>query len=105
MCEILDKSPMEKIILEDKIDHGNLKRFIDYSYFNARMKYDIVEKYPNGNRTADIIFLPKEKNKVNEAIIIIELKVNSTAKEAINQIHQKKYYNGLKKKDIMEIFY
>ena len=40
----------------------------------------------------------KKKNKVNGEIIIIELKVNSTAKEAIKQIHQKKYYNGLKKK-------
>jgi len=98
MCEILDKSPMEKIILEDKIDHAHLKRFIDYSYFNARTKYDIVEEYPNDNGTTDIIFLPKEKNKVNGKIIIIELKVNSTAKEAIKHIHQKKYYNGLKEK-------
>ncbi|KAG4097811.1 hypothetical protein H8356DRAFT_1291734 [Neocallimastix lanati (nom. inval.)] len=98
MCEILDKSPMEKVILEDKIDHAHLKRFIDYSYFNARTKYDIVEEYPNDNGTTDIIFLPKEKNKVNGEIIIIELKVNSTAKEAIKHIHRKKYYNGLKEK-------
>ena len=98
MCEILDKSPMEKVILEDKIDHAHLKRFIDYSYFNARTKYDIVEEYPNDNGTTDIIFLPKEKNKVNGKIIIIELKVNSTAKEAIKHIHRKKYYNGLKEK-------
>jgi len=98
MCEILDKSHMEKIILEDKIDHAHLKRFIDYSYFNARTKYYIVEEYPNDNGATDIIFLPKEKNKVNGEIIIIELKVNSTAKEAINQIYQKKYYNELKKK-------
>ncbi|KAG4082966.1 hypothetical protein H8356DRAFT_1319132 [Neocallimastix lanati (nom. inval.)] len=98
MYEILDKSPMEKIILEDKIDHAHLKRFIDYSYFNARTKYDIVEEYPNDNGTTDIIFLPKEKDKVNGKIIIIELKVNSTAKEAIKHIHRKKYYNGLKEK-------
>ncbi|KAG4097809.1 hypothetical protein H8356DRAFT_1308748 [Neocallimastix lanati (nom. inval.)] len=96
MCEILDKSPMEKVILEDKIAH--LKRFIDYSYFNARTKYDIVEEYPNDNGTTDIIFLPKEKYKVNGEIIIIELKVNSKAKEAIKHIHRKKYYNGLKEK-------
>jgi hypothetical protein len=98
MCEILDKSHMEKISPGDKLDHGNLKRVIDYSYFNARTKYDIEEESPCGHGRADIIFLPKEKNKVNGEIIIIELKVNSTAKEAINQIHQKKYYNGLKKK-------
>ncbi|KAG4083357.1 hypothetical protein H8356DRAFT_1065047 [Neocallimastix lanati (nom. inval.)] len=98
MCEILDKSHMEKISPGDRLDHGNLKRVIDYSYFNARAKYDIKEESPDGHGRADVIFLPKEKNKVNEEIIIIELKVNSTAKKAINQIHQKKYYNGLKKK-------
>ncbi|ORY09054.1 hypothetical protein LY90DRAFT_518927 [Neocallimastix californiae] len=98
MCEILDKLHMEKIIIEDKLDHGNLKRVMDYSYFNARTKYDIEEESPRGHGRANIIFLPKGKNKVNGEIIIIELKVNSTAKEAINQIHQKKYYNGLKKK-------
>ncbi|KAL6602417.1 hypothetical protein U3516DRAFT_815693 [Neocallimastix sp. 'constans'] len=79
MCEILDISPMEKIIPGDKLDHENLKRFIDYSYFNARTKYNIEEESPC-------------------EIIIIELKVNSTAKEAIKHIHRKKYYNGLKEK-------
>ncbi|KAL6617955.1 hypothetical protein U3516DRAFT_897440 [Neocallimastix sp. 'constans'] len=76
MCEILDKSHMEKISPGDKLDHGNLKRVIDYSYFNARTKYDIEEESPRGHGRADIIFLPKGKNKVNGEIIIIELKVN-----------------------------
>jgi len=98
MCEILDISPMEKISPGDRVDHGNLKRFIDYLYFNARTKYNIEEESPCGHGRVDIIFRPKKKNKVNGEIIIIELKVNSTAKEAIKQIHQKKYYNGLKKK-------
>ncbi|KAG4097810.1 hypothetical protein H8356DRAFT_412454 [Neocallimastix lanati (nom. inval.)] len=98
MCEILDKSPMEKVILEDKIDHAHLKRFIEYSYFNARTKYNIEEESPCGHGRADIIFRPKKKNKVNGEIIIIELKVNSKAKEAIKHIHRKKYYNGLKEK-------
>ncbi|KAL6617961.1 hypothetical protein U3516DRAFT_779973 [Neocallimastix sp. 'constans'] len=91
MCEILDISPMEKIIPGDKLDHENLKRFIDYSYFNARTKYNIEEESPCGHGRSDIIFLYGE-------IIIIELKVNSTAKEAIKHIHRKKYYNGLKEK-------
>jgi len=61
MCEILDISPMEKIIPGDKLDHENLKRFIDYSYFNARTKYNIEEESPCGHGRADIIFLPKIK--------------------------------------------
>jgi len=50
------------------------------------------------SRKSGYYFSSKKKNKVNGEIIIIELKVNSTAKEANKQIHQKKYYNGLKKK-------
>ncbi|KAL6594246.1 hypothetical protein U3516DRAFT_916491 [Neocallimastix sp. 'constans'] len=84
----LDKSPIEKISAGDRVDHGNLKRVIDYSYFNSRTKYNIEEESPCSHGRADIIF----------QIIIIELKVNSTAKEAIKHIHQKKYYNGLKEK-------
>ncbi|KAG4083361.1 hypothetical protein H8356DRAFT_1437027 [Neocallimastix lanati (nom. inval.)] len=75
----------------DRVDHGNLKRVIDYSYFNSRTKYNIEEESPCSHGRADIIFR-------NGEIIIIELKVNSTAKEAIKHIHQKKYYNGLKEK-------
>ncbi|ORY11176.1 hypothetical protein LY90DRAFT_518556 [Neocallimastix californiae] len=63
MCEILDKSPMEKISPGDKLDHGNLKRVIDYSYFNARTRYEIEEESPCGHGRADIIFLPKGKIK------------------------------------------
>ncbi|KAG4083388.1 hypothetical protein H8356DRAFT_1749539 [Neocallimastix lanati (nom. inval.)] len=49
MCKILDISPMEKISPGDRVDHGNLKRFIDYSYFNARTKYNIEEESPCGH--------------------------------------------------------
>ncbi|KAL6594244.1 hypothetical protein U3516DRAFT_648045 [Neocallimastix sp. 'constans'] len=88
MCEILDKSHMEKISPGDKLDHGNLKRVIDYSYFNARTKYDIEEESPCGHGRADIIFLPKEKNKkkVEYSCVIEEynnnMKLLSTSESA-----------------------
>ena len=61
MCKILDISPMEKISPGDRVDHGNLKRFIDYLYFNARTKYNIEEESPCGHGRVDIIFRPKKK--------------------------------------------
>ena len=50
------------------------------------------------SRKSGYYFSSKKKYKVNGEIIIIELKVNSTEKEAIKHIHRKKYYNGLKEK-------
>jgi len=95
MCEILENSHMEKIVPTDKMDHGNLKRIIDFVYFNIRMKYEHREEINVGKGTADFIFKPKKKN---ETVIIIELKVDDSANAAIKQIHDKKYYHNLKKK-------
>jgi len=39
MCKILEKSYMNKIIPTDKMDHGKLKRIIDYVYFKIRIEY------------------------------------------------------------------
>jgi hypothetical protein len=64
----LDKSPIEKISAGDRVDHGNLKRVIDYSYFNSRTKYNIEEESPCSHGRADIIFRPKKKIKEMEKL-------------------------------------
>ncbi|KAL6602446.1 hypothetical protein U3516DRAFT_559220 [Neocallimastix sp. 'constans'] len=99
MCEILNKSHMEKIRPGDKVDHGTLKLIMDYVYFHARSIYNITEEYPNGKGRADLIIYPKEENKLKGEIIIIELKVDRSAEEAINQIKEKKYFFDFKDKE------
>ncbi|ORX77622.1 hypothetical protein BCR32DRAFT_283033 [Anaeromyces robustus] len=93
ICKILEQSHMAIIRPGDKMDHGNLKRVIEFAYFNARIHYIVNEEVSEGKGISDFIFYPKNKR---QKVIIIELKVNGSAKEAIKQIHQKKYYNDLK---------
>ncbi|ORX72562.1 hypothetical protein BCR32DRAFT_297222 [Anaeromyces robustus] len=91
ICKILENSHMENIKPGDKMDHGNLKHVVEFAYFNARINY-IVDEVGKGKGISDFIFYPKDKRK---AVIIIELKMNGSAKKALKQIHRKKYYHGL----------
>ncbi|ORX44295.1 hypothetical protein BCR32DRAFT_331011 [Anaeromyces robustus] len=91
ICKILENSHMENIKPGDKMDHGNLKHVVEFAYFNARISY-IVDEVGKGKGISDFIFYPKDKRK---AVIIIELKMNGSAKKALKQIHRKKYYHGL----------
>eukprot|EP00833_Pecoramyces_ruminatium_P006898 jgi/Orpsp1_1/1180930/evm.model.c7180000075152.1 len=94
MCIILEKSHLIKIKPGDKMDHDNLKRVIDYAYFNAWKTYDIDEELGKGKGKLHFIFKPKDKM---ETLIILELKLNRTAKNALKQIYEDKYYDGLRK--------
>jgi len=94
MCDILINSHMEKIVPGEKMDHGSLKRLMDFVYFSIRNDYEVKEESKEGLGEADLMFIPYDKNKTP---IIIELKVNSTAENAVQQIHDRKYYQKFKK--------
>jgi len=86
--KILEKTPMEKMILTDH------NRILDFIFFNLRMKYELEEGKNDEEGTVDFIYYPKIKN---ETAIIVELKIDGSAKAAIKQIHKKKYYHHFKK--------
>jgi len=92
MCEILENLHLKKIKPRDKMDHGNLKHVINFSFFNVMTKYDIREEEGNGKGGLDYSFYPIKKE---DTVIIIKLKLNSSVENAINQIHKNKYYFGL----------
>jgi len=95
MCLNLKNAHRIKIKVTDKVDHANLKHVIDYAYFSAHINYDVKEEEPNGNGIPNFIFFPKNKK---ETVIVLEVKLNSSAKAAIKQIHQKEYHHGLLEK-------
>jgi len=99
VCEILEDSHLNKIKPGDKLDHGSLKRIMDYVFFNIRKEYDVEEEEGRGKGTIDLIYYPKNRKK---EVFIIELKVNGTAKSAIDQIHKNKYYHNLNNKGYNE---
>jgi len=95
MCKILENGHLKKIKSGDKIDHYNLKHVIDFVYFKARETYNVDEEVKRGKDDLNFIFYPKDKMK---PLIIIELKLNSTVKNALEQIYDKENYFGLKEK-------
>ncbi|OUM62993.1 hypothetical protein PIROE2DRAFT_10571 [Piromyces sp. E2] len=94
VCELFKKSHMKRITPGDVLDHGGLKRIVDFAYFYAQATYDIKEEVGIGAGKVDFIFYPKRDK--NEPVIILELKRDKTVESAIKQIHDKYYSFGLK---------
>ena len=80
-------------------DENSIACIITLVYLSARNKYKIIREMQAGVGFADFIFYPKDKTK---PAFIIELKKDSTAAEAIEQIKEKRYamalqdYSGVK---------
>lgn len=72
-----------------------LKCVIHLAYYAAVDEYDMKYEYPAGKGYADCIMIPKKKDLPG---IVIELKYNKSAEQAIEQIKNRKYFSDLKKK-------
>ncbi len=62
------------------------------SYYSTKQFYDIHKEVNTTLGRADMVFIPKDNNHIP---MIIELKVDSSPDEAINQIKDKEYVNTL----------
>ena len=97
-----DTETMEKLIQEAHDiniliikynDENSLACVITLVYLSARSKYKIVREMEAGSGRADFIFYPNDKSK---PAFILELKKNSTPKETLKQIKEKRYSDSLK---------
>ena len=99
MAEIIQEAHDINIPIIQYNDENSLACVISLVYLSARSKYKIVREMPAGIGFADFIFFPKDMSKPS---FIIELKYNSTAQKALDQIFEKRYdlalkdYTGLK---------
>ena len=99
MAEIIQEAHDINIPIIKYNDENSLACIICLVYLSARSKYKIVREMPAGIGFADFIFFPKDISKPS---FIIELKYNSTAQKALDQIFEKRYdlalkdYTGLK---------
>ena len=73
-------------------DENSLACVVMLAYLSARTKYKIIREMPAGKGFADFIFYPKDKTK---PAFILELKVNSSPEESLQQIKEKKYAQAL----------
>jgi len=99
MAEIIQEAHDINIPIIKYNDENSLACIITLVYLSARSKYKIIREMPAGIGFADFIFFPKD---ISKPAFIIELKRNSTAEDALNQIFEKRYdlalkdYTGLK---------
>ena len=98
----LDEETMAKIIEEchdSEIssfrynDENSLSCVINFVYLNARDMYRIEREEFAGKGRADFIFRPK---KENIPAIVLELKVDDTPENTLNQIKEKNYMDKVK---------
>ena len=79
-------------------DENSLSCVVTLCYLYARDHYDIEREMKSGKGYVDYLFTPKKKQYPP---IILELKYDKSAKDAIDQIHEKRYID--KVKDYQEV--
>jgi len=94
MAEIIQEAHDINIPMINYNNENSLACVIALVYLNARNYYHIVREMPSGIGFADFIFYSRDKHKPS---FIVELKYNSTAQKALDQIFEKRYDQALKK--------
>lgn len=90
VAEYVEKAHIETSILQYH-DENALVYTIGLAYMTARNHYKVIRELPTGRGFADLVFLPYGEKPA----MIVELKWNKSAKTAIRQIREKKYFQGL----------
>ena len=75
-------------------DENSLSCVLTMAYFTAPAYYNIIREMPAGKGFADFVFIPRA-NAGKKPAMVIELKYDSNADSAINQIKENKYQGAL----------
>ncbi len=78
-------------------DENSLSCVVTLAYLSARNRYRIEREEKSGKGFADFIFYPRRRKLPG---IIIELKADSTPKEAIRQIRDREYCEKLEREGV-----
>lgn len=76
-------------------DENALSYTISLALYAARNFYTVYRELPSGKGFADLVFIPK-KQFIEKPALIVELKWDKDAIGAIEQIKDKRYFEGLK---------
>ena len=88
----LDQNHLELAGPFNKNKEDILGIIVEISYYNAKQFYNIKKEDTSILGKSDLSFIPYDNNHIP---FIVELKINSSAEDAIEQIKQKKYFNSL----------
>ena len=93
VAKALEKIHGETTSILQYNDENSLSCAVNMAYYNARLYYTVVREMPTGKGFADFVFIPRAN--CDKPAIIMELKNNKSAKEAIEQIKERDYAAGL----------
>ncbi len=71
-------------------DENALSCTIQLAFYYAREYYQLIRELPTGKGYADICFIPRQKY-ADKPAVIVELKWDSSAQTALDQIHERNY--------------
>ncbi len=94
VAELVDKAHTDNTSILKYNDENSLSCVISLAYYSARKTYTIDRELPAGKGYADLVFRPR-KNNSNPALVV-ELKYDKSAEEAIAQIKKNQYADCLK---------
>lgn len=94
VAEMIDHAHSENTSILKYNDENSLSCVISIAYYSARKNYVIHREMPSGKGFADLVFIPRINSDM--PAMVVELKHNSTAETAIEQIRNKKYTDSLK---------
>ncbi|MCC8081390.1 MAG: ATP-binding protein [Lachnospiraceae bacterium] len=75
-------------------DENSLSCAITLAYYTARRDYEIVRELPAGKGFVDLVFLPRRNT--DKPAMLVELKYDKDADNAIRQIRENRYDGSLK---------
>ena len=93
VAKAIDDVHMDTTSILNYNNENALSCVISLAYFCARDYFTIVREMPSGKGFADMVFIPYRN--VDKPAMIIELKWDSSAEGAIDQIRKKEYVRSL----------
>ncbi len=94
VAELIDMAHGDNTSILRYNDENSLSCVISIAYYSARKTHTIERELPAGKGYADLVFRPR-KNNSNPAMIV-ELKCDKSAEDALEQIKKKQYTDCLK---------
>lgn len=94
VAELIEQIHQDNTSIIKYNDENSLSCVISLAYYSARKTYTFERELPAGKGYADIVFIPRVQN--NNPAIIIELKYDHSAEEALKQIKDMQYADCLK---------
>ena len=94
VAELIEQSHQDNTSILKYNDENSLSCVLSLAYYSARKNYIVERELPAGKGFADLVFKPRSNN--SNPAMIVELKYDSSAESAIEQIKEKQYMDCLK---------